>query len=262
MPIQKNQTCDGWSPLRAFTPARIALGRTGVSIPLKESLAFRLAHAHARDAVFSVLESERISEELQDFQLPVLKLQSGCSGRTEYLQRPDLGRLLNQVSRQRLADYESDSFHIAILLADGLSATAINKHAIAVLKLLIPLLRQASLSIAPISIVENGRVAIGDEVGSILKARISLILIGERPGLSSPDSMSAYLTWQPSIGLTDERRNCISNIRPQGLTCTLAAEKLLYLVKEVLRLQISGVQLKDNALLTGDGLFHSATISP
>ncbi len=262
IPIQKNQTGDHWLPLRAFTPARIALGRTGVSIPLKENLAFRLAHAHARDAVFSVLETDRIAEQLQDFQLPVLKLQSGCSGRTEYLQRPDLGRLLDRSSRQRITDYQSDSFHIAILLADGLSAIAINKHAIPLLCLLIPLLRQASISIAPISIIENGRVAIGDEVGNLLQAGISLILIGERPGLSSPDSMSAYLTWQPVIGLTDERRNCISNIRPQGLTYTLAAEKILYLVKEVLRLQISGVQLKDNTLYTGGGPSQSATISP
>jgi ethanolamine ammonia-lyase small subunit len=262
IPIQRNQTGDDWLPLRSFTPARIALGRTGVSIPLKENLAFRLAHAHARDAVFSVLEMDRIAEELKNFQLPVLRLQTECTGRTEYLQRPDLGRLLNEVSRQRVSDYQNRSFDIAILLADGLSATAINKHAIPLLCLLIPLLRQASISIAPISIIENGRVAVGDEVGSLLRADISLILIGERPGLSSPDSMSAYLTWQPAIGLTDERRNCISNIRPEGLTYALAAEKLLYLLKEMCRLQISGVQLKDNALLPGGGSPHSSTISP
>jgi ethanolamine ammonia-lyase small subunit len=262
IPVQKNQTADDWLPLRSFTPARIALGRTGVSIPLKENLAFRLAHAHARDAVFSVLQTDRMAELLQNFQLPVLKLQSRCSGRTEYLQRPDLGRLLNNTSRQRLCDYQDHSFDIAILLADGLSASAINAHAMAVLTLLIPLLRQASISIAPISIVENGRVAIGDEVGNVVKAGISLILIGERPGLSSPDSMSAYLTWQPAIGVTDERRNCISNIRPQGLNYALAAEKLLYLVKEMRRLQISGVQLKDNALLAGADPTHSSTISP
>jgi ethanolamine ammonia-lyase small subunit len=235
---------DNWQSLKAFTAARIALGRTGSSIPLKETLQFKLAHAHARDAVYSTLNETELINSLEQFNLPIHVLHSKAKDRHEYLQRPDLGRLLTDLSIGHLKD-SANGFDIALILADGLSATAINHHAVPLLQLLMPLLLQSNFSLSPINIVHQARVAIGDEIGSILKAKISLVLIGERPGLSSPDSMGAYLTYQPSIGLTDESRNCISNIRTDGLNYHAAALKVFYLIKESLRLKFSGVSLKD-----------------
>lgn len=236
---------DNWQTLKAFTAARIALGRTGTSIPLKETLQFKLAHAHARDAVYSTLNEMELIKGLQQFNLPVHVLHSKAKDRHEYLQRPDLGRLLTDLSIGHLKD-GANGFDIALMLADGLSATAINKHAVPLLQLLMPLLLQANFSLSPINIVHQGRVAIGDEIGSLQQAKISLVLIGERPGLSSSDSMGAYLTYEPSIGMTDESRNCISNIRTEGLSYQTAALKIFYLIKESLRLKISGVALKDD----------------
>ncbi len=237
---------DVWQPLKAFTDARIALGRTGVAIPLKESLNFKMAHAHARDAVYSELNETALIEDLKKFQLPIYTLHSKAQSRHEYLQRPDYGRQLNQASKEQLQG-DNPKMDIAIIIADGLSATAINNHAVPLLEILIPFLQQLGFSIAPLSITQLGRVAIADEIGFLLNAQFSIILIGERPGLSSPDSMGAYLTFNPKIGLTDESRNCISNIRLEGLSYKNAAEKILYLVKESFRLQYSGVDLKDNA---------------
>lgn len=237
---------DAWSSLRSFTAARIALGRTGVSVPLKESLHFKMAHAHARDAVFSHLEKGKIFTALQAFQLPVFFLHSRAIDRQNYLQRPDFGRCLNEESVSKLANFKSKGYDISISIADGLSASAVNEHAVNVLLLLFPLLQEFKLSVAPFCIVEQGRVAASDEIGSLLQARLSLILIGERPGLSAADSMGAYLTYNPTIGLTNECRNCVSNIRPDGLDYRTASEKLFYLIKEAFRLKISGVQLKDN----------------
>ncbi len=244
---------DVWQPLKAFTDARIALGRTGVAVPLKEALEFKMAHAHARDAVYSELNEATLIEDLKKFKLPIYSLRSKAQSRHEYLQRPDYGRQLNQASKEQLQG-DNPKTDIAIIIADGLSATAINNHAVPLLDILIPLLQQSDFSIAPpeksglaLSIVHQGRVAIADEIGFLLNARFSIILIGERPGLSSPDSMGAYLTFNPKIGLTDESRNCISNIRLEGLSYKNAAEKMLYLIKESFRLQYSGVDLKDNA---------------
>jgi ethanolamine ammonia-lyase small subunit len=237
---------DAWHSLKAFTTARIALGKTGTAIPLKEVLEFKLAFAHARDAVYSLLDTKQLSAELEEFKLPVHFLQSNADNRATYLQRPDLGRRLNEESKNKLHTISNETYDIAIILADGLSALAVNKNTLPLLKLLIPSLQQYNL--APISVVQNARVAISDEIGSILKAKISIILIGERPGLSSPDSLGIYLTFDPAIGLTDESRNCISNVRPNGLQYNLAAEKILYLIQESLRLQLSGIHLKDNTI--------------
>lgn len=253
--LQKHSSveADVWQPLKAFTDARIALGRTGVAIPLKESLNFKMAHAHARDAVYSELNETALIEDLKKFKLPIYTLHSKAQSRHEYLQRPDYGRQLNQVSKEQLQG-DNPKMDVAIIIADGLSATAINNHAVHLLDILIPFLQQLGFSIAPpeksglaLSIVHQGRVAIADEIGFLLNAQFSIILIGERPGLSSPDSMGAYLTFNPKIGLTDESRNCISNIRLEGLSYKNAAKKILYLVKESFRLQYSGVDLKDNA---------------
>lgn len=239
---------DAWESLKAFTSARIALGRTGVATPLKEVLDFRMCHAHARDAVYSSLEIDKLEEALQQFQLPIILVTSKASDRKGYLQRPDLGRNLDDASTNNLKNESSYSVDVVIIIADGLSATAINKHAVQLLKKLIPYLKQSILTIAPIVIAQQGRVAIADEIGSLLNAKLSLILIGERPGLSSPDSMGAYITYNPSSGTTDESRNCVSNIRPEGLGYELAAEKIATLIKASLQLKLSGILLKDDNL--------------
>lgn len=241
IPVQK----DAWHSLKQFTAARIALGSTGVAIPLNELLQYRLAHAHARDAVYSELNTVAVVEELQQFQLPVYSLYSKVTNRNEYLQRPDLGRQLHTDSAKQLENINTPC-DIALILADGLSARALNTHAIPLLKLIVPVLQELKFSLAPVTIVQQARVAIADEVGMILKAKCSIIFIGERPGLSSPDSLGAYLTYKPGIGLTDESRNCISNIRPEGMEYTIAAKKILYLIQESFRLQYSGVNLKEN----------------
>ena len=239
---------DLWHPLKAFTAARIALGRTGTAIPLKEVLEFKLAFAFAKDAVYSALDTEGLEEKLKVLGLPIYTLKSKATTRAEYLQRPDWGRLLNDASIDLLKNNRPETpYDVAIIIADGLSATAMNKHAFPVVELLIKALNSMSYTIAPLAIVEQGRVAIGDETGYGLNARLSVVLIGERPGLTSPDSMGAYLTFNPKPGLTDESRNCVSNIRPEGLSYELAAHKILYLIQESLRLQLSGIELKDNA---------------
>ena len=241
---------DPWAGLREFTAARIALGRTGVSEPLHQSLQFKLAHAHARDAVFSELKSTEVATAIiNEISLPVLQVQSQVSNRPEYLQRPDLGRKLHESAVKHLKDLPAVTPDMVIILADGLSAPAINQHAVPVLQQLVPALQKAGFTLAPIILVEYGRVAISDEIGYLLGAKLALILIGERPGLSSPDSMGAYFTFNPKPNLTDESRNCLSNIRPAGLAYQAAADKLFYLVQEAFRLQLSGVLLKDNSHL-------------
>ena len=236
---------DSWESLKAFTNARIALGRTGIATPLKEILDFRMCHAHARDAVYSILKINELMGSLELFQMPIVLVKSKANDRTVYLQRPDLGRKLNDASANDLRNETSHSADVAIVIADGLSATAINEHAFHVIKKLIPLLKQSVLTLTPLVIAEQARVAIADEIGSILQAKLSLILIGERPGLSSPDSMGAYITYQPMPGKTDESRNCISNIRPQGLGYDLATEKISKLIKASLQIKLSGIRLKE-----------------
>lgn len=234
---------DPWVGLRAFTAARIALGRSGTSVPLRESLDFRLAHAHARDAVYSGLATETLLTGLDALQLPVCRVHSRAATRPEYLQRPDQGRQLAESCRTVLAE-QATACDVALILADGLSATAINDHALPLLGLLVPQLLQAGFRLAPAVLAEQARVALGDEVGQLLGARLTLLLIGERPGLSSPNSLGAYLTFNPRPGLTDEARNCVSNIRPEGLDYPAAAARLFFLVHEALRRQLSGVGLK------------------
>jgi ethanolamine ammonia-lyase small subunit len=238
---------DPWAGLKAFTAARIALGRTGTSVPLREALAFKLAHAHARDAVYSVLETERLLAEIAALPLPVCQVSSHAQNRQDYLQRPDYGRQLSDESKYQLTEQAADGCDIAVVLADGLSATAINNHALPLLRQLLPELRAAGFRLGPLVLAEQARVALGDEVGHLLKARLVLVLIGERPGLSAPDSLGAYFTYGPRPGLTDEARNCVSNIRPVGLDYPAAAAKLGWLLREALRRQLSGVALKDQA---------------
>ena len=243
---------DEWGSLKAYTYARIALGKTGVSIPLKESLAFKLAHAHAKDAVYSVLNVPDLQAELTSIGLPILHLHSRAENRDMYLQRPDLGRLLNESSSNQLRQLNSSPVDICLIVADGLSATAIHKNAASVVRLFVEKARQAGYSLAPILLVEQGRVAITDAIGELVRPRLAVILIGERPGLSSFDSMGAYITYAPQPGMTDERRNCISNIREQGLLPMMAVDKLMYIINSAFRLQLTGVALKDY-----DGLLDS-----
>jgi ethanolamine ammonia-lyase small subunit len=232
--------------LQEFTSARIAIGRVGTSIPLKQSLEFKLAHAHARDAIYSELDLGKLTDALKHFDVPLLHVHSRVTDRRQYLQRPDLGRKLNEASLSELNGYSAEN-DVAIMIVDGLSATAVNENAVGLLDALIPLLVANGLKLAPISLVEQGRVAIGDDIGHGLNAKLSLILIGERPGLSSADSLGAYLTYNPKPGLTDESRNCVSNIRHKGLTYKKAAKKIFYLINEAFKRKLSGVELKDNA---------------
>jgi ethanolamine ammonia-lyase small subunit len=232
--------------LKEFTAARLAIGNTGASIPTKASLAFNLAHAHARDAVYSAIAISELSASIEKMNLNVLSLKSQAVDRPQYLQRPDLGRKLSADSWAVL-DGQITGADIAIIIVDGLSALAIHENAINLLKLIVPMLSAANLTVAPICLVQQGRVAIGDDIGHSLKAKLSIMLIGERPGLSAADSMGIYLTYQPKPGLKDDSRNCISNIRPGGLSYHQAAGKLFYLTTEAFKRKLSGIKLKDNA---------------
>lgn len=230
---------DPWQGLRRLTAARIAQGRAGVSLPTAPQLAFQLAHAQARDAVLVALDVAALAARLDG---PLLRVHSMAADRPGYLRRPDLGRQLEPASRTLLAAAHGD-FDLCVVLADGLSAPAIARHGpplLALLRAALPPLRWA-----PLVIAEQARVALGDDIASALGARLVLVLIGERPGLSSPDSLGAYLTWAPAVGLTDERRNCISNIRPEGLAYGAAVDGLVYLMGAARRLGMTGVGLKD-----------------
>jgi ethanolamine ammonia-lyase small subunit len=239
-----------WQRLRQFTAARIALGRSGVSLPTAPQLAFQLAHAQARDAVQMALDDAALAVSLTAaLGLPCVRARSGAADRAAYLRRPDLGRMLDEESRVALAALERPAtpYDIGFVIADGLSAQAVERHALPFLRDWLKVLPPGAMSLAPLAIVRQGRVAVGDEVGQLLGLRLVVVMIGERPGLSSPDSMGLYMTWQPRVGLTDERRNCISNVRPAGLTYPEAAARLHYLVAEARRRGLSGVALKDDS---------------
>ncbi|MGR5287589.1 ethanolamine ammonia-lyase subunit EutC [Vibrio maritimus] len=247
-----------WQQLRSLTSARIALGRTGNSIPTDALLSFQLDHAQAMDAVHCALDIQALKIELE--QLPMLQsvasgevqvVESKITDRLMYLQRPDLGRQLSDASWAQLKKQASTSQtqpDLAIVIADGLSSTAIQNHAAPFLERLLQKLdKSKSWHLTPITIVKQGRVAIADDVAECLNARMALILIGERPGLSSPDSMGLYLTWGARRGAKDSERNCISNVRPDGLSYEDACQRTLYLLEEARRLHLSGVDLKDRS---------------
>lgn len=241
-------TPDAWQALRQLTSARIALGRAGSSLPSKPQLEFQRDHALARDAVHHPLNVESVKNAIEALNLPVVRLHSAAADRRTYLQRPDLGRRLNSDSRNRLAlqiHRNEEPADLAIVVADGLSALAIETNAARFLAVLLPSLKERGIRLAPVTLVQQGRVAIGDEIGEVLGARMVAILIGERPGLSSPDSMGIYLSWEPKVGLQDSARNCLSNIRPQGMSDPVAVEKFMFLTHEALRRKLTGVALKD-----------------
>jgi ethanolamine ammonia-lyase small subunit len=239
-----------WLELRRLTPARIALGRTGTSLPTSAQLDFQFAHAQARDAVHLPFDHAGLSAQLSERGRDSLLLHSAATDRNSYLQRPDLGRKLSDASAQTLRDYalaHPGGVDLAIVVADGLSALAVHRHSLPFLTRLEEQMSADGWSIAPVVLVEQGRVAIGDEIGQLLGAKMLVMLIGERPGLSSPDSLGLYFTYNPKVGLTDAYRNCISNVRLEGLSYGMAAHRLLYLMREACRRQLSGVNLKDEA---------------
>ena len=232
-----------WQALRALTQARIALGRAGVSVPTSAQLEFQLAHAQARDAVHRPLDAEALAQRLAR---ACLLAHSACPDRATYLQRPDLGRSLDEASWSLLTAAAPPACDVALIIADGLSALAIERNVQPFLDVLVPRLESNGWSMAPLVIVRQARVAIGDQAGALLNARAVAVLIGERPGLSSPDSMGIYMTWGPRAGLTDADRNCVSNVRPEGLSYAQAANTLHYLLDQARVRGLSGVQLKDD----------------
>ncbi len=263
-------TVNPWTGLRQFTDARIALGRSGVSLPTAPQLAFQLAHAQARDAVHRGLDVARLADGLAaawpDAPPPCLLLHSAAADRSQYLQRPDLGRrldttsleVLSQLYRPAFADARAQErpYDLALVVADGLSAFAIEQNAAPFLYALHQRMGGEGWRVAPLCIAQQARVAIGDGIGQALGAKAVVVLIGERPGLSSPDSMGLYLTWMPRVGLSDASRNCISNVRPAGLAYADAAFKLHYLLAQARQRQLSGVDLKDETA-TAASLQHA-----
>ncbi|NWE40097.1 ethanolamine ammonia-lyase subunit EutC [Pseudomonas yamanorum] len=246
----ENNVDNPWLELRRLTPARIALGRTGTSIPTGAQLDFQFAHAQARDAVHLPFDHAGLSSQLAERGRDSLLLHSAAVDRHSYLQRPDLGRRLSDESAQTLRDYADANpggVDLAVVVADGLSALAVHKHTLPFLTRMEEQTHAEGWSLSPVILVEQGRVAVADEVGQLLGAKMVVILIGERPGLSSPDSLGLYFTYNPKVGLTDAYRNCISNVRLEGLSYGMAAHRLLYLMREACRRQLSGVNLKDEA---------------
>jgi ethanolamine ammonia-lyase small subunit len=244
---------DSWSALAGLTAARIALGRVGASLPTEAVLRFDVAHALARDAVHTPLDLAALAARWQAMQgEAAVIVHSRAGDRHSYLQRPDLGRQLDEDSATRLAALAGEA-DLVIVVADGLSATGVAAHVLDLLNELLPRLR--GLRRAPLVLAGQGRVALGDEIGARLKARLVLVLLGERPGLSSPDSLGAYLTFAPRPGRLDAERNCVSNIRPAGLSLPLAAARLAWLIDAALTRRLTGVGLKDesDARLSGGG---------
>jgi ethanolamine ammonia-lyase small subunit len=236
-----------WDALRCFTPARIGLGRSGVALPTREVLGFGLAHARARDAVHATLDVARLAADLQQAGFDSLQAHSRAPDRPTYLRRPDLGRQLDDDAAQALRE-RGGSCELALVVGDGLSALAVQRHAVPLLQALRERL-PAARTCSPVVVVQQARVAVGDDVGEALGARLVAILIGERPGLSAPDSLGIYLTHAPRRGCHDAQRNCISNVRPEGLAYAAAAHQLAWLIEQALQRGLTGVALKDESAL-------------
>jgi ethanolamine ammonia-lyase small subunit len=241
---------DRWATLAALTPARVALGRTGASLPTREVLAFALDHARARDAVHIPFDAAAVAHQIETLGFEALQVDSAASDRATYLRRPDLGRRLAPESRARLEQRVRSEPDVLVVVADGLSSTAVHAHAAPLLEALVPHATAQSWRLGPVVLAHQGRVALGDEIGALMGARFVVLLVGERPGLSSADSLGAYLTFTPQVGRSDAERNCISNIRPAGLGYENAAARIAWHVAESLRRGYSGVALKDESATT------------
>jgi ethanolamine ammonia-lyase small subunit len=235
-----------WTNLRRLTAARIGLQRSGASLATAPLLAFQLAHAQARDAVHAELDVPQLTGDLDRLGLPTLSVSSAAADKQTYLMRPDLGRSLTRDSEATLAAHAGD-YDLVFVVSDGLSARAAQAHAAPLIAAARATLSIDSLRTAPVVIVRHGRVAAGDAVARLIGAQCVAVLIGERPGLSAPDSLGAYLTWQPDAQSTDADRNCISNIRPDGIGYTDAGYKLAHLLNAMRKRGVSGVSLKDDS---------------
>src|SRR5437764_7734742 len=233
--------------LRELTPARVALGRAGASLPTTALLEFTLDHARARDAVHAAFDSQALVAALRDLGLEALDVRSRAGSRGDYLRRPDLGRRLDQASQQALAVKSAGMGQLALVIGDGLSPAAVHAHAIDLVRSLVRQLAADQIKIADIAVASGARVALGDEIGAVLGARMVVMLIGERPGLSAPDSLSAYLTFAPRVGVTDAERHCVSNIHGAGLSYDEAACKIGWLIRQGFARQLTGVALKDES---------------
>ncbi len=238
---------DPWSGLGAFTPARIALGRAGAALPTRQVLELALAHACARDAVHAPFDAASMAGRIADLGYETLSVKSAAGDRNAYLQRPDLGRRLSDDSRRLLDGRPKGRSDIVFVVADGLSSAAVHAHVVPLLRALRIHIEEGGWSVGPVVLASQARVALGDEVGESLAARMAMVLVGERPGLSSPDSLGAYLTLDPVVGRSDAERNCVSNIRPAGLAYDRAAFKLAWLMREAFRRAATGVALKDES---------------
>lgn len=237
---------DRWSDLRTLTQARIALGRAGHALPTSALLDFQLAHASARDAVHKPWNIAAFAEEVYKLGLRALVLSTPITNRVEYLKRPDLGQLLDQESELKLGTLPHEDIDVALVVTNGLSSTALDKHALPLLQAIADTYHGHGLRLGPVCLVANGRVALSDSIGKGLGARLAVVIVGERPGLSADDSLGLYVTYAPRPGRSNAERNCISNIRPPaGLSYEHAARKLLYLTSESIRLNGSGILLKD-----------------
>ncbi|WP_131194230.1 ethanolamine ammonia-lyase subunit EutC [Lichenihabitans psoromatis] len=245
---------DGAPLPSGITSARLGLGRAGSAPPTSAVLAFDMAHALARDAVHDALDRDALASTIGAFGLDIIQVDSAAPDRATYLRRPDFGRRLSRESRSVLAARPRVPADIVLVVADGLSATAAKLNARPLLDALIPLLRINGRSIGSIVLANQGRVALGDEIGALMGARMVVVLIGERPGLSAADSLGAYLTLDPKIGRNDAERNCVSNIRAGGLDPDQAASTLARLIERALTLGMTGVELKDNTARPDDSL--------
>jgi len=232
--------------LRDLTPARVGLGRSGASMPTEALLAFTLDHARARDAVHTAFDAPHLAAGLAGLGLQASEVSSRAQSRRDYLRRPDLGRTLDADSRRTL-EQQSGANEVVIVIGDGLSPAAVNVHGVELVRHLAPRLTEARIALDHVVVASGARVALGDEIGAVLGARMVVMLIGERPGLSAPDSLGAYLTFAPRVGLTDEKRNCVSNIHGAGLSYEEAAFKIAWLVREGIARGITGVALKDES---------------
>ncbi|KMV36357.1 ethanolamine ammonia-lyase subunit EutC [Franconibacter pulveris 1160] len=239
-------THDAWDLLRQFTDARIALGRSGASLPTREVLKFGLAHAQARDAIHQPFDSEPLRGELEALGLETLTVHSAAADRDTYLHRPDLGRRLDEESRALLARRKGNA-DLLLVIGDGLSSHAVHRQSVGLIRALLPYIETLGLTLAPVALAHQSRVALGDDIGEALGAKAVAILIGERPGLSSPDSLGVYLTWKPERSRIESERNCISNIRPEGLPWEAAAFKLAWLLEQAFLRRLTGVKLKDES---------------
>lgn len=239
--------CDPWADLKQFTDARIALGRTGCSVLTDDYLQFSLAHARARDTIYMPFQKDKVNAQLKTLGLDTIEVSSRATSRSVFLRQPDMGRRLDDESRQRLADIHYKGADVLLVIGDGLSSKAVNKQAVPLISRFLPYMDELGLSVGPVVLANESRVALGDDIAETLHCGLVAILIGERPGLSSPDSLGVYITYKPFAGRLESERNCISNVRPEGLSYDKAAFKMAWLVEAAYDMGKTGTELKDQS---------------